>query len=57
MSSSSLKSEKMFIEEYVQLTGDKSVDLECNIIELVEMAWNREAHLDLDWNEDWNGGE
>jgi hypothetical protein len=36
MSSSSLKSEEMFIEEYVQLTGEKIVDLECNIIELVE---------------------
>lgn len=36
----------------MQLVGEKIVDLECNIIELVELAWNIEAHLYLDWNED-----
>ena len=40
----------MRIEEFVQLAGEEIVDAKYNIDELVDMAWGREIHLDLDLN-------
>ena len=46
--SSSLASEKMPIQEYVQLVGEKILVAEYNMIELVDLAWGREVHFGLD---------
>jgi hypothetical protein len=52
ISSLNLGSEKMPIEEFVQLLGEEIVDAKYNIDELVDMAWGTETHLDLDLNEE-----
>jgi hypothetical protein len=41
-------SEEMPIEEYVQLASEEFVDVENNIAELVDLAWGKEIHLELD---------
>ena len=52
ISSLNLGSEEMPIEESVQLVGEEIVDAKYNIDELVDMAWGRKTHLDLDLNEE-----
>ena len=47
-----LGSEEMPIEEYVQLAGEEIVDARYNIVELVDVAWSRKVHLDLNLNEE-----
>ena len=44
--------EEMPIEENVQLVGEKIVDIEYNMVELVDLAWCRGIHLGLDLNEE-----
>jgi hypothetical protein len=44
--------EEMPIEKYVQLVGEKIVDIEYNMIELLDLAWRGEIHLGLDLNEE-----
>ena len=46
ISSLNLESEKMPIED-VQLVGEKIVDVEYNMVELVDLAWGRKIHLGL----------
>ena len=42
----------MLVKEYMQLTREEIVDVEYNMIKLVDLAWGREVHLDLDLNEE-----
>ena len=42
----------MLIEEFVQLAGEEIIDVEYNMGESVDLAWGREIHLSLDWNEE-----
>ena len=42
-----LENEEMPFEEHVQLVGEGIVDVECHMVELVDLAWGREFHLDL----------
>jgi hypothetical protein len=43
ISSLNLRSEEMPIKEYVQLVGEKILDVEYNMVELVDLAWGRET--------------
>ena len=38
----------MPIEEYVQLAREEIVDAKCNMVDLVDLARDREAHLGSD---------
>ena len=42
----------MPIEEHVQLVGESSVDAKYNMAKLVDLAWGRSIHLELDLNEE-----
>ena len=42
----------MPIKEYVQLAREEIIDVDCNMAELIKLAWGREVHLDLDLNEE-----
>jgi hypothetical protein len=42
----------MSIEEYVQLAKEEIVDAKYSMVELVDLAWGREVHLELDFNEE-----
>ena len=52
-----LGSEEMPIEEYVQLVGEEIVYAKYIMVEMVNLAWDREIHLGLNLNEVPNGGE
>ena len=41
----------MLIEEYVQLAREEIVDVEYNMAELVDLAWNSKIHSCLNLNE------
>ena len=45
-------SEEMPIEGYVQLVGEEIVDAKYNMVELVDLAWDREILWVLHLNED-----
>ena len=42
----------MPIEGYAHLVGEEIVDAYYNKVELVDLAWGREIHLALNWNEE-----
>ena len=42
----------MLIKEYMQLAREEIVNVEYNMIKLVDLAWGREVHLDLDLNKE-----
>ena len=52
ISSLNLKSEEMSIEEYVQMAREEIVDAKCNMADLVDLAWDRKAHMGLDLSEE-----
>ena len=52
VSSLTLKSEEMPIEEYVKLPRDKIVDAMFNTAKLANLKGGREIHLGLDLNEE-----
>ena len=51
ISSLNLGSEEMLVEVYVPLTGEEIVDVEYNMVELLDLAWDIKFHLGLDVNE------
>ena len=51
ISSLNLGSEEMPVEVYVPLTGEEIVDVEYNMVELLDLAWDTKFHLGLDVNE------
>ena len=52
ISSMNLGSEELSIEKYMQLLGRKFVDAKYNMIELVDLAWDIEVHLDSGLNDE-----
>ena len=52
ISSLNLGSEKLPIEEFVQMAGEQIVDAQYNMVELVDLAWGGKFHLGLDLNEE-----
>ena len=52
ISSLTLGSEELPIEEYVQLVGEEIVDEKYNMVELVGLTSGREIHLGLNMNEE-----
>ena len=51
ISSLNLESEEMAIEEYVQLARKETVNAKYNMVELVDLAWDREVYSGLELNE------
>ena len=47
----------MPIEEYVQLAREKTIDVEYNMVELVDLAWGRKVQLGFRFEQKANGGE
>ena len=45
-------SKEMPTKEYVQLAKEEIVSANCNMANLVDLAWGREIHLGLDLNEE-----